>query len=315
MSAFAVLEPGPLTTVQDLGRVGYLRYGIPPSGPIDQSAFILANRLVGNPDTAAGLECTVSGPRLEARGACLIAVTGAEMPVTINGREAPRWAANRLHAGDVVRLGPARGGVRAYLAVSGGVDLPPVLGSRSTYVRGQLGGLEGRPLRKGDLLPLGPPALPPEAAGERRVRPDLVPTYGEQPEIRFILGPQADRFTEEGIRAFLTSSYEMLPQMDRMGARLKGQPITHLRGHDIVSDGIPLGGIQVVGGGQPIILLVDRQSTGGYTKVATVCSVDIGAVGQVKPGQRLRFRSVSVAEAHLAVAAERDRLAKGVISQ
>ncbi|MFQ5899363.1 MAG: biotin-dependent carboxyltransferase family protein [Candidatus Methylomirabilia bacterium] len=314
MSAFAVLEPGPLTTVQDLGRTGYLRYGIPPSGPVDRSAFILANRLVGNPDTAAALECTVSGPRLEARGECLIAITGAEMPLTVNGREAPRWAAIRLKAGDVAKLGPARGGVRAYLAVSGGIDLPPVLGSRATYVRGQLGGLEGRPLRKGDLLPLGPPALSPEAAGERRVKSELIPSYMEEREIRVILGPQADRFTDEGIQALLQASYEMRPQMDRMGARLTGPPITHVRGHDIISDGIPLGGIQVVGGGQPIILLVDRQSTGGYTKVATVCSVDIGAVGQVKPGQRLRFRSVPVAEAHAALGAERDRLAKGVSS-
>lgn len=308
MTGFALLEPGLLTTVQDPGRRGYLRYGIPPSGPMDREAFLVANRLVGNPDGAAGLECTLVGPKLEVRAECVVAVTGAEMPVTANGREMPRWASVGLKPGDVLSLGPARSGVRAYLAVSGGIDVPPVLGSRATYLRGQLGGLEGRQVKKGDLLPVGPPALPLDAARGRRVRSDFIPAYSGEPEVRVVLGPQADRFTPEGIATFLQNPYEMLPQSDRMGARLKGPQIAHTRGHDIISDGVPLGGIQVVGDGQPIVLLVDRQSTGGYTKIATVCSVDIGRVGQVRPGQRLRFRSVSVDEAHAVLRAARARL-------
>jgi len=280
--------------VQDLGRPGYLRVGIPASGPVDEGAFILGNRLVENADGAAGLECTLIGPRVEFTDERRVAVTGADMAAALNGAEAPRWQAFRVKAGDVLKLGPAKNGVRAYLAVSGGIDTPPALGSRATYPRGQLGGLGGRALKKGDDLPLGPA----RAGRLGRVRAGAMPEYASEPEIRVVLGPQDHRFTARGIAAFLEGPYEMLPQSDRMGARLRGPIIEHTRGHDIISDGIPLGGIQVVGDGQPIVLLVDRQSTGGYTKIATVCSFEIGRVGQVRPGQRLRFREVTVAEAH-----------------
>ena len=288
-----ILEPGALTTVQDLGRPGHLRYGIPPSGPIDHAAFVTANRLAGNPDGAAGLECTVLGPRFVAEAPCAIALTGAAMPLTVNGAEAPAWTTLILRGGDVVKLGPARAGLRAYVAFSGGIDVHFVLGSRSTYVRGRLGGLDGRALRKDDRLALLSAPLPPL----RRARARVIPAFDPEPEIRVVLGPQADRFTDEGIRTFLGSAYEMLPQSDRMGARLHGPCIAHARGHDIISDGIALGSIQVPGDGQPIALLVDRQSTGGYTKVATVCSFDIGRLGQVKPGHRVRFRAVELAQA------------------
>jgi biotin-dependent carboxylase-like uncharacterized protein len=237
-----------------------------------------------------------------------VAVTGADMTPALNGAAAPRWEAFRVESGDVVKLGAARSGVRAYLAVSGGIDTPPALGSRATYLRGQLGGLGGRALRKGDRLPLGAAGAP--RAG--RVRPDRVPDYSAEPEIRVVLGPQDDRFTPRGIAAFLEGPYEMLPQSDRMGARLRGPLIEHRAGHDIISDGVPLGGIQVVGDGQPIVLLVDRQSTGGYTKIATVCSFDIGRIGQVKPGHRVGFRRVTVAEAHAELRARRDRLDEAI---
>ena len=289
-----IAEPGPLTTVQDGGRAGQLRTGIPPSGPVDGRAFLLANRLVGNPDGAAGLECTLMGPRFTVQAACTIAVTGAAMPVTVNGAEAPIWASISLKAGDVVKLGSARAGVRSYIAFAGGIDVPPVLGSRSTYVRGRLGGHEGRALKRDDVLRLGPAPAP----ARRSVDPRFIADLSGEPEIRVILGPQADRFTDEGIATLLKGAYEMLPQSDRMGARLRGPRITHTKGHDIISDGIPFGGIQVPGDGQPIVLLVDRQSTGGYTKIATVCSIDIARVGQVKPGYRLTFRAIDVADAH-----------------
>jgi antagonist of KipI len=294
VSELIVLEGGPLTTIQDLGRFGHLRVGIPTSGPLDQDAFLLANRLVGNPDGAAGLECTVIGPRIEFADDRLIAVTGADMAPTVNGAAAPAWQAVPVKAGDVLRFGPARAGVRAYLAFAGGLETPVVLGSRSTYVRGRLGGLGGRALRKGDRLPLG-------AAGparHRRVRPGQAPVYGSEATVAVILGPQDDRFTPAGIAAFLEGPYDLLPQSDRMGVRLKGPFIEHTRGHDIVSDGVPMGGIQVIGEGQPIVLLADRQSAGGYTKIATVCSFDLGRIAQLKPGGRLSFRRVTVAEAH-----------------
>jgi antagonist of KipI len=231
------------------------------------------------------------------------------MRVTVNNLEVERWATVPLRAGDMVRLGAARRGVRAYVAFAGGIDVPLALGSRSTYLRGALGGIQGRQLEKGDVLGLLPPGL---AARPRRVKPEMLPSYGEEVEVRVVLGPQADRFTREGIEAFLGGPYEMTGQMDRMGARLKGPVVAHARGHDIISDGIPLGGIQVTGESQPIVLLVDRQSTGGYTKVATVCSFDIGRVGQVKPGQRLRFRRVTVAEAHGLLRAHQAALAAAV---
>jgi antagonist of KipI len=294
MSDLLVQEPGPLTTIQDLGRFGHLRVGIPTSGPMDRDAFVLGNRLVGNPDGAAGLECTLVGPRLELTDDRLVAVTGADVAPTLNGAAIPAWQAVPARAGDVLRLGPARSGVRAYLAVAGGLATPVVLGSRATYVRGRLGGLEGRALRKGDRLPLGAAAPGPA----RRVRPRRVPAYGAEITVAVILGPQDDRFTEAGVAAFLSGPYELLPQSDRMGARLKGPFIEHTRGHDIVSDGVPMGGIQVIGEGQPIVLLADRQSAGGYTKIATVCSFDLGRIAQLKPGGRLTFRRVTVTEAH-----------------
>lgn len=294
MSLVLVEDAGPLTTVQDLGRSGHLRVGIPASGPMDREAFVLANRLIGNADNAAGLECTLIGPRLAFTDERLIAITGADMAPLLNGAPAPTWEGLPVRAGDVLRLGPARSGVRAYVAVAGGIDTPPVLGSRATYVRGRLGGVEGRALRRGDRVPLGPPTL----ARPRRVPPERAPAYGGEPEVAVVLGPQDDRFTARGIAALFEAPYEMSPQNDRMGARLRGPFIEHTRGHDIISDGVALGGIQVVGDGQPIVLLADRQSTGGYTKIGTVCSFDIGRIAQTRPGGRIRFRRVTVAEAH-----------------
>jgi len=292
-----VLDPGPLTTVQDAGRGGQMRYGIPPSGPVDRRSFVLANRLVGNPDGAAALEFTLIGPRLRAEKPCIIAVTGADAPVTVDDAAAPAWTTLTLAAGDVVKIGAARAGVRGYVAVAGGIDVPPVLGSRATYLRGRMGGVQGRALARDDGLPLGAAAT--ATAPRRRAVPlDARPQWGGEPVLRVVLGPQAERFTEDGIAAFLGSSYQLLPQSDRMGTRLNGARITHARGHDIISDGIALGTVQVPGDGQPIVMLVDRQSTGGYTKIATVCSFDIARIGQAKPGQRLRFTAVDVAAAH-----------------
>jgi antagonist of KipI len=221
-------------------------------------------------------------------------VTGADVPVTVNGAPAPTWTTLRLHAGDTVKIGAARAGVRAYVAVSGGIAVPHVLGSRATYLRGRMGGLHGRALRRDDVLPLGDADLP----AVRRVADAARPEFPGEVAVRVVLGPQHERFSEAGIETLLGSTYEMLPQSDRMGARLRGPRVEHRRGHDIISDGIPLGAIQVPGDGQPIVLLVDRQSTGGYTKIATVCSFDIPRVVQVKPGQRLRFSAIGVEDAH-----------------
>jgi biotin-dependent carboxylase-like uncharacterized protein len=310
MSDLVVVDPGLLTTVQDLGRLGYQRLGVPPSGPLDRPALVVANRLVGNPDAAAGLELTLKGPRLEARRECVVAITGAEMHATVNDQPVPAWTAIRLRPGDVLAFRMVTAGCRAYLAVAGGIDVPVALGSRATYLRGRLGGMDGRALQKGDALPVGPP--PPAVAEGRHVPADRRPTYPGEVECRVVLGPQDDRFTPEGIAAFLEGPYEVTPQADRMGYRLKGPAIAHARGHDIMSDGIPLGGIQVPGEGQPIVLLVDRQTTGGYTKIATVIGPDIARIGQTRPGQRVRFRRVDLAEAHAAVRAEQAWLERAI---
>jgi biotin-dependent carboxylase-like uncharacterized protein len=288
-----VLEPGPQTTVQDAGRFGHGRYGIPPSGPVDRPAFVLANRLVGNDDGAAALELTVLGPRLRAERACALAVTGADAPVTVNDAPAAAWTTLSLAAGDVLKIGAARRGVRGYIAVAGGIAVAPAVGSRATYLRGRLGGVQGRALKRDDALPIGAAPAPRRYQVPERARP----AWDDDAPIRVVLGPQDDRFTAEGVAAFLGGAYEVLPQSDRMGARLSGPRIAHARGHDIISDGIALGAVQVPGDGQPIVLLMDRQSTGGYTKIATVCSFDIRRVGQAKPGQRLRFTAIDVAEA------------------
>lgn len=301
MSTLTILDPGPQTTVQDRGRCGQLRYGIPPSGAMDAHAYLLANRLVGNADDLAALECTLVGPRFMVDASCAIAVTGAEAAVTINGAAAPTWTTLPLAAGDEVKLGIARAGLRAYIAFAGGIDVPLVLGSRSTYLRGRLGGFDGRVLKRGDVLRLGAASMPRAS----RLAPEAIPRYGSEVEVRVVLGPQHERFTARGIAAFLESPYVMLPQSDRMGARLQGERIEHAAGHDIVSDGTALGSVQVPGDGQPIVLLLDRQSTGGYTKLATVCSFDIRRIAQLRPGQTLRFRAVSVERSHALLAAAR----------
>lgn len=300
-----VVDPGPLTTVQDRGRYGQLRYGIPPSGPVDVRSHVLANRLVGNPAAAAALECTLSGPRLAIEAACAIAVTGAEMPVQINGTVVPMWTTLHLAPGDDVRIGMARSGLRGYVAFAGGLAVPEVLGSQATYLRGRMGGMHGRMLKRDDVLLLHPADLPEPMQVSVHGRP----RHDAAIDAHVVLGPQQHRFTERGIAAFLASAYAMLPQSDRMGARLKGERIEHTAGHDIVSDGTALGSIQVPGDGQPIVLLVDRQSTGGYTKIATVCSFDIGRIAQLRPGQSVRFRAVGVEEAHAMLARERANLA------
>jgi len=234
------------------------------------------------------------GPRFEVTAAGAIAVTGADMPVSVNGQGATGWATISVKVGDVVKLGPARTGVRSYIGFAGGLDVPLVLGSRSTYLRGRIGGLQGRALKKGDELAV----LASNAVRRRRVTRDVIPDYTGEPTVRAVLGPQADRFTDDGLRALFGGRYEVLPQSDRMGSRLRGPRIEHARGHDIISDGIAFGSIQVPGDGQPIVLLVDRQSTGGYTKVATICSSDIWRVGQTRPGQSLRFQAIGVDEGH-----------------
>lgn len=300
MKAIEVIDGGMLTTVQDLGRYGYQRYGVPTSGALDRFSLRAANRLVGNADDSAGLEVTLVGPRLTFLVPATIALTGANLTARLDGRPVPRWQSVLVDAGAVLSFGQPRDGLRAYLAVAGGIDVPVVLGSRSTYTRSKLGGVAGRPLKAGDILHLcgDRPVL---LGGALRMPEASRPVYGHAQGLRVVLGPQADRFTPRGIDTFLSSSYTVAPQSDRMGYRLTGPAIEHLRGPDIVSDGTPFGAVQVAGDGVPIVLFADRGTAGGYTKIATVIGPDLPRLAQAAPGDTITFARVELDAAYAAV--------------
>lgn len=286
-----VITPGLLTTVQDRGRHGYQAFGMPVAGAMDEYALRIANILVGNPAGAAALEITLLGPQLKVLSPTKLALTGADLGAEINGQEFPRWQTVAVKSGDEITFTAAKSGCRAYLAVAGGINVPEVMGSRSTYLRGKIGGLDGRALQAGDYLPAGSPTKNVPTGTE--LPPALQPAYPNQITLRVILGPQDDHFTTAGRDIFLNSEYTVTTEADRMGYRLEGPKIEHAAGADIISDGIPLGAVQVPGHGLPIIMLADRQTTGGYPKIATVCSVDIMCMGQAKPGDKIRFETIS----------------------
>ena len=294
-----VVQPGLLTTVQDLGRWGYQGYGVPVCGALDPVSLRIANILVGNHESLAGLEMTGVGPTLKFSEDTVIAVTGADLSPRIDSDPAPSWESLRVPGGSTLSFSGPLDGLRAYLAVAGGIDVPPVMGSRSTDLKSGFGGLKGRALQSGDSLTVGPASLPSDWSPQ--TLPTSIsrqPTYGQTFEIRVVLGPQDGMFTERGISVLLTSEYTVSTDSDRTGCRFEGPPVGHVRGPDIVSDGNALGSIQVPGSGAPIVLLADRGTTGGYTKVATVISPDIGLLAQAMPGAKVRFAAVSVEEAH-----------------
>jgi len=295
VEVFEVVQPGLLATVQDKGRYGYQQYGVPVSGAMDSYALMVANLLVGNSEGDACLEITVLGPRLRIIGDTLIAITGADLSPALNNNPLPMWEAVKVCYGDTISFGHPKRGCRSYLAVAGGIDVPEVMGSRSTYIKSRLGGLEGRSLRPGDRLRSGATRVEFSA---RKLPSQYIFEYKAENELRVILGPQDDYFTERGIQTFLHSEYRISVQADRMGYRLEGPPIEHKAGADIVSDGVPPGAVQVPGDGLPIILLADRQTTGGYVKIATVSTIDLSKLAQAKPGDRVRFLRVTEEEAY-----------------
>lgn len=287
-----ILSPGPLTTVQDSGRFGALGKGFSPGGAMDMDAMTVANLLVGNAPGVGVLEMTMLG--ITARFDCetVIALTGADMSTRLNDRPIARYASVAVHPGDVLTMGAASRGMRAYLAVTGGFDLPLVMGSVSTNLKCALGGFQGRKLKTGDELPLnqsGAPFLP------RQVSPPE--DYPDCISLRVLLGPQDDAFTPKGIDTFLGCEYTVTDKADRMGIRLSGEIIESKNGVDILSDGIAAGSVQIPASGTPIIMMADRQTTGGYAKIATVISADLSRAAQARPGTRIRFVRVTEAEA------------------
>jgi antagonist of KipI len=302
MTAMLIIKPGMLTTVQDRGRWGLQARGVPVGGPMDPLSHRLANVLVGNDGDAATLEITLLGPEIEFDDERVVAITGADFELTLDGRPARSGQAFVVPAETRMRFGARRRGARAYLAVSGGIATAPVLGSRATHVISALGGFEGRPLRAGDRVPLGPVS----ATGRTVARPaePFVELPAGTATLRIITGPQADHFAAGAIAALQSAPYVIEQQSDRMGFRLAGPSLEHSGGADIISDATPLGVLQVPASGQPILLMADRQTTGGYPKIATVITADLPIAGQLGPGDTITFRACTLQDAMAALIAQ-----------
>ncbi len=287
LAALEIVAPGLQDTVQDPGRPGFGQMGVSPGGAADRAALLAGNRLLGNPDDAAGLELTLIGPRIRFLRPGRLVLTGADFGAMLNDLPLPVGAVRVVKPGDNLRFAaePPRRGARAYLCLQGGIEVPERLGSRSTDITAGFGGLEGRPLRAGDRLATG------------TLRGDGMRVPGElasiRSGIRVMPGPQRDRFSDEAWRAFLDETFTVSPSSNRMGMRLDGPVLVPLGGADIISEGMVTGAIQVTGEGQPIVALPGRATIGGYPKIAVVVSADLDALGQLKPGDRVRFIDAS----------------------
>ncbi len=318
---FEISEAGGLATIQDLGRAGWRRYGVPASGPMDAFAFRAANLLAGNAPSAAALEVGAGGVVLRAMQDCVIAVAGAGYSLSVYVWDFPLWGSCFVRGGWTVRLhksgfpqGTADFGMWVYLAVAGGFDVPPALGSRATYVRGRFGGVEGRPLQAGDVLRSGRPSHPLGDLAARTLPEGARPTYGASPTVGVILGPQAERFERESIETFLSSPYRVSLSSDRMGYRFEGPRLNHRGGADLTSEGMMPGAVQVPADGQPIVMMADCATTGGYAKLASVISADLPLLAQCTPGKdSVRFRQTTVEAAQAKYRALMQKMNNGIV--
>jgi antagonist of KipI len=305
-----VIKPGLLTSVQDLGRWGFQSRGVPVAGPMDAYSHRLANALAGNVLDAATLEVTLTGPELKFDDERVIGVAGAQFELAVNGRPVAANTGFAVSAGSHLQFGRRLQGTRAYVAVSGGIRVMPVLGSRATHLSSRTGGLDGRSLEAGDRLPLGDPRqrdhLHPHSPGQirRRRRPaDVRVAAGGHARLRILPGPQLDYFADDALSALQAAPYAVGHQSDRMGFRLEGRLLRHSRGADVISDATPMGSLQVPASGLPILLMADRQTTGGYAKIATVITADLDLAGQLGPGDTISFAVCSLGEAMAALIA------------
>jgi biotin-dependent carboxylase-like uncharacterized protein len=303
-----VIKPGMLTTVQDLGRWGFQARGVPVAGPMDPVSHRVANALVGNPRDAALLELTLLGPELAFEDERIVAVAGADFELTLDGRAMPMHEGFTVAPGSRLRVGARRAGARAYLAVAGGIAVMPALGSRATHLISAMGGVDGRALVAGDRLPLGESSrarLKASAAPAHARHAVLQGLRGSAPgTLRVLAGPQVDYFAAGALDVLQSAAYLVAHNSDRMGFRLDGPRLTHARGADIISDATPLGVLQVPASGQPILLMADRQTTGGYPKIATVIAADLAIAGQLAPADTIRFAVCTPAEAVKALIAQ-----------
>jgi hypothetical protein len=294
MSSIDVINGGILTTIQDSGRYGYQELGIPTSGVMDDYNYRLANILVGNKLDEAVLEMTYFGPTLKFNEDLTLAITGSDMNPKINGQPAPMFETIKLKAGDTLQFGIANEGVRGYLAFGGSIDVPVVNGSKSTHIKTKMGGIEGRALKPKDTLNI----VGSKDKTMRRIPEKYLPKFNHCNVLRVVLGPQDDYFTEKGIHdLFRSGGYQVTKDFDRMGIRLKGTSIEHKETADIISDGTTFGSIQVPANGQPIILVADRQTTGGYTKIGNVITPDLYKLAQMSFLDKVLFQEVTIEEA------------------
>ncbi|MGB9676341.1 MAG: biotin-dependent carboxyltransferase family protein [Candidatus Bathyarchaeales archaeon] len=294
MKVFNVLKPGLFATVQDMGRYGYLKYGVPISGAMDTFSLVTANLLVGNNPNNACLEITLTGPELQALAKTQIAITGGDISPKVNSQNVPMWQTLEVKEGDIISFGKMESGCRAYISVRGGINTPIILGSRSTCVRGGFGGINGRQLKAGDVIE-GFSAPPIEHTYS--LPKELTPKFTSPFTANVILGPQKSMFTKQGINTFLSSQYRVTVESDRMGYRLEGPKIEHKEKGEIVSDALLPGAIQVPKDGQPIIVMRDAQTTGGYPKIAAVITPDVSLLGQAKPNDVIIFSEISISQA------------------
>lgn len=301
-----VLKPGLQTTVQDRGRIGYYEIGMPPSGAMDQYSFAIANLLVGNKENAAVLEITYMGPELEFEQDAVIAITGGEIPPKINGVSVPLWSTLEVKEGDVLSFDFVKSGARVYLAVKGGIDVPVIQNSRSTYTLCGIGGYEGRALKEGDVLKIGNDSIVNVSVGTTTPEP-FIPKYSKTHEIRVVMGLCSYRLTEESKDRFLTIEWTVTPEANRVGYRFKGERLHFVpreqpfgagsNPSNVVDLGYPIGSIQVPDGIEPIALLNDAVTGGGYATIAAIISTDLNRMAQVKTNERVRFVPVTVDEA------------------
>ncbi|MDN7243072.1 biotin-dependent carboxyltransferase family protein [Planococcus sp. N028] len=297
-----ILKSGLQTTVQDLGRYGFQKYGVIVSGAMDPYAHRLANLLVRNAENAATLEIALVGPAVQFDNDGFIALCGGNLSPKIDGKQVDLWRPIAVKKGSTLTFGAPKTGCRCYLAVSGGISVPEVMNSRSTYLRAEIGGFHGRALKMGDLVEVNP--LPPEqlAAFYKAISKEtdwqvLAPRYSAEPVIRIIRGRQYDLFDEQSKRRVFTEPFSVSANSDRMGYRLEGTLLSLKEPGELISEAVAFGSIQVPADGNPIVLLADRQTTGGYPKIGQVASVDLPLVSQLKPGNRLRFQEISLEEA------------------
>jgi len=307
-----VVRPGLLSSVQDNGRVGYQKYGVIASGVMDPLAHRIGNIVVGNNENVSTIEITMVGPVIEFQKDTLFSLCGGDLSPTINQVPVPMWRPVWVRKGAQLKFGTCLNGCRTYLAVAGGFDIPVVMGSKSTYLRGGIGGYQGRALQAGDRLEFGndnpisqslTKALSDESAGgpfaaaSWAVSSEFLPNYKDHPTIRIIRGKEYDWFTEDSQKKLLKEAFIVSPQSDRMGYRLKGPQLSLSEPVELISEAVSFGTVQVPAEGQPIVLLADRQTTGGYPKIAQIITVDLPLMGQLKPGDRIYFSEVSHQEA------------------